>query len=73
MKLTTVDTDAKTVVISEEELGEIKHTRSRSPRRKQLALEKEEYDDNDYDDAEDDYESGKRSGKKKETWSWKRD
>lgn len=65
MKLTTVDTDAKTVVISEEELGEIKHTPKQITKAETAALEKEEYDDNDYDDAEDDYESGKRSGKKK--------
>lgn len=30
MKLTSVDTDAKTVVISDEELGEIKHTPKQS-------------------------------------------
>ena len=65
VKLTTVDTDAKTVVISEEELGEIKHTPKQITKAETAALEKEEYDDNDYDDAEDDYESGKRSGKKK--------
>ena len=62
VKLTTVDTDAKTVVISEEELGEIKHTPKQITKAETAALEKEEYDDNDYDDAEDDYESGKRSG-----------
>ena len=58
VKLTTVDTDAKTVVISEEELGEIKHTPKQITKAETAALEKEEYDDNDYDDAEDDYESG---------------
>lgn len=39
--------------------------RSQITKAETAALEKEEYDDNDYDDAEDDYESGKRSGKKK--------
>lgn len=40
MKLTTVDTDAKTVVISEEELGEIKHTPKQITKAKQLLLRK---------------------------------
>lgn len=67
MKLATVDTDAKTVVISEEELGEIKHTPKQITKPEPTALEEEEYDDNDYDDAEDDYDAGarKKSGKKK--------
>ena len=67
VKLATVDTDAKTVVISEEELGEIKHTPKQITKPEPTALEEEEYDDNDYDDAEDDYDAGarKKSGKKK--------
>lgn len=56
VKLTTVDNDAKTVVISEEELGEIKSTPKQSLKQEIEALEKEEYNDNDYDDAEEDYE-----------------
>ena len=56
VKLATVDNDAKTVVISEEELGEIKNTPKQSLKQEIEALEKEQYDDNDYDDAEDDYQ-----------------
>ena len=71
VKLATVDTDAKTVVISEEELGEIKHTPKQITKPEPTALEEEEYDDNDYDDAEDDYDAGarKKSGKKKKKGS----
>ncbi len=54
VKLTTVDNDAKTVVISEEELGEIKHTPKQITKPEITALEEEKYDDNDYDDAEED-------------------
>ena len=52
VKLTTVDNDAKTVVISEDELGEIKHTPKQITKPEITALEEEKYDDNDYDDAE---------------------
>lgn len=67
VKLTTVDNDAKTVVISEEELGEIKNTPKQSLKQEIEALEEEKYDDNDYDDAEDDYKpkSSHKSEKKK--------
>ena len=67
VKLATVDNDAKTVVISEEELGEIKNTPKQSLKQEIEALEKEQYDDNDYDDAEDDYQpkSSHKSEKKK--------
>ena len=67
VKLTTVDNDAKTVVISEEELGEIKHTPKQIKKPEITALEEEKYDDNDYDDAEEEYRprSEHRSGKKK--------
>lgn len=67
VKLTTVDNDAKTVVISEEELGEIKHTPKQITKPEITALEEEKYDDNDYDDAEEEYRprSEHRSGKKK--------
>ena len=66
VKLTTVDNDAKTVVISEEELGEIKHTPKQITKPEIETLEKEEYDDNDYDDAEEEYKprSGRKSEKK---------
>ena len=40
VKLTTVDNDAKTVVISEEELGEIKHTPKQITNRRSLHLRK---------------------------------
>ena len=67
VKLTTVDNDAKTVVISEEELGEIKHTPKQITKPEITTLEEEKYDDNDYDDAEDDYQpkSSHKSEKKK--------
>ena len=67
VKLTTVDNDAKTVVISEEELGEIKHTPKQITKPEITALEEEKYDDNDYDDAEEEYRprSEHRSEKKK--------
>ena len=67
VKLTTVDNDAKTVVISEEELGEIKHTPKQILKQEIEALEEEPYDDNDYDDAEEEYEpkSSHKSDKKK--------
>ena len=67
VRLTTVDNDAKTVVISEEELGEIRHTPKQITKPEITALEEEKYDDNDYDDAEEEYRprSEHRSGKKK--------
>ena len=74
-----VDTDAKTVVISDEELGEIKHTqKNRTAQRKPEVemLEDEEYE-TDYDDGDDDREyerrradeRGKRKKKKRRTIS----
>ena len=68
VKLSSVDNEAKTVVISDEELGEIKH--SPKKRTSDIAqLEDEEYD-TDYDDGEDDYDDDgdyrrKRSSDKK--------
>ena len=58
MKLSSVDNEAKTVVISDEELGEIKHTpKNRTSQRKQDVAELEdEVLDDDYDDDDDDYE-----------------
>ena len=57
VKLSSVDNEAKTVVISDEELGEIKHTpKNRTSQRKQDVAELEdEVLDDDYDD-DDDYE-----------------
>lgn len=62
VKHSDVDTDAKTVVISDEELGEIKHTqKNRSSQRKPevAQLEEEEYE-TDYDDGDDDEEYQRR-------------
>lgn len=70
VKLTSVDTDAKTVVISDEELGEIKHTPKQTLKPDIETLEKElnetNYDDDDdfgYDDKE---ESSKGSRKNRD-------
>ncbi len=63
VKLSDVDNDAKTVVISDEELGEIKHTpksRSNSRKTEAASLEEEDYDDTDYDDGDDDDEYERR-------------
>ena len=62
VQLNEMDTDAKTVVISDEELGEIKHTQKtrgiqRDPEVAQL--EEEEYE-TDYDDGDDDQEYERR-------------
>ena len=62
VKHSDVDTDAKTVVISDEELGEIKHTqKNRSAQRKPevAQLEDEEYE-TDYDDGDDEEEYQRR-------------
>lgn len=62
VKLSDVDNDAKTVVISDEELGEIKHTqKSRSGSRKGdvAPLEDEDYE-TDYDNGDDDEEYERR-------------
>mgnify|MGYP000553232378 CR=1 FL=1 len=55
VKLSSVDNEAKTVVISDEELGEIKHTpKNRTSQRKQDVAELEdEVLDEDYDDDDD--------------------
>ena len=73
VKLTTVDNDAKTVVISEEELGEIKNTPKQSLKQEIEALEEEKYDDNDYDDAEDDYKpKSRQKSRKRKRKQWLR-
>ena len=59
VKLTSVDTDAKTVVISDKELGEIKHTPKTNVKADIEALEKE-MNETDYDD-EDSREEDERS------------
>ncbi|MDO4306411.1 MAG: Stk1 family PASTA domain-containing Ser/Thr kinase [Eubacteriales bacterium] len=71
VKLATVDNEAKTVVISEAELGEIKHTPKQNTRASQkkpevAQLEEENYDTDydDYDDGDEDSYSDKRSSRK---------
>ena len=58
VKLTSVDTDAKTVVISDEELGEIKHTPKQSVKNDIEMLEKE-LNETDYDDYEPEEDKGR--------------
>ncbi|MDO4276161.1 MAG: Stk1 family PASTA domain-containing Ser/Thr kinase [Eubacteriales bacterium] len=62
VKHSSLDNDAKTVVISDEELGEIKHSPKQPAKPKVEDLEEEVYD-TDYDDSDDD-ESYKRRKQK---------
>ena len=68
VKLSEVDTEAKTVVISDKELGEIKHTPKQTSRtgsrRNETEDTEQDYDDGDYDNGNDDYEE-RRSREKK--------
>lgn len=58
VKLSAVDNEAKTVVISDEELGEIKHSpKNRSSRNPEVSKLEDETYDTDYDDGDDDYEA----------------
>lgn len=72
VQLNDVDTEAKTVVISDEELGEIKHTQKNrgSQKKPEVAqLEEEEYE-TDYDDGDEDEEYERRraaAGKKQKS------
>lgn len=66
--LSSVDNEAKTVVISDEELGEIKSTPRTSSQKLEVDDLEEEIYDTDYDQDEDDYEEApkrKKSAKKK--------
>ena len=66
--LSSVDNEAKTVVISDEELGEIKSTPRTSSQKPEVDDLEEEIYDTDYDQDEDDYEEApkrKKSAKKK--------
>ena len=66
--LSSVDNEAKTVVISDEELGEIKSTPRTSSQKPEVDDLEEEIYDTDYDRDEDDYEEApkrKKSAKKK--------
>ncbi len=63
VKLTSVDTDAKTVVISDEELGEIKHTPKQTLKPDIETLEKE-LNETNYDDDDDfEYDNKDESSK----------
>ena len=63
VKLTSVDTDAKTVVISDEELGEIKHTPKQTLKPDIETLEKE-LNETNYDDDDDfEYDNKEESSK----------
>ena len=66
--LSSVDNEAKTVVISDEELGEIKSTPRTSSQKPEVDDLEEEIYDTDYDRDDDDYEEApkrKKSAKKK--------
>ena len=60
VKLTSVDTEAKTVVISDKELGEIKHKPKQTVKPDIEALEKE-INETDYDDPNEEEEKRSRS------------
>ncbi|MDD7220287.1 MAG: Stk1 family PASTA domain-containing Ser/Thr kinase [Clostridia bacterium] len=62
VKSASVDNDAKTVVISDKELGEIKHMPKQIPRPEAEILEKE-INETDYDDEPDEMSYKKRTGK----------
>lgn len=64
VKLAPVNTDAKTVVISEKELGEIKHT-PKQVSKQELEGADGDYGDGDYDSEEDEDESYKRRQRQK--------
>ena len=59
--LSSVDNEAKTVVISDEELGEIKNTPRASSHKSDVDDLEDEIYDTDYDDADDDYEEAPKS------------
>ena len=66
--LSSVDNEAKTVVISDEELGEIKNTPRTSSHKSEVDDLEDEIYDTDYNDEENDYEDApreKKSGSKK--------
>ena len=62
VKLTSVDTDAKTVVISDKELGEIKHMPKQVFKPEPEALE-EEINETDYDDEPEETSRRKKGGR----------
>lgn len=64
VKLTSVDNDAKTVIISDEELGTIKHTPKQKLRAEVEELEKEVYAD-DFEDGDEEEEEEYRCRKER--------
>lgn len=64
VKLTSVDNDAKTVIISDEELGTIKHTPKQKLRAEVEELEKEVYTD-DFEDGDEEEEEEYRRRKER--------
>ena len=64
VKLTSVDTEAKTVVISDKELGEIKHTPKQISKQEAASLEAE-VNETDYEDSEE--EIYRRKQQKRDT------
>lgn len=64
VKLTSVDNDAKTVIISDEELGTIKHTPKQKLRAEVEELEKEVYAD-DFEDGDEEEEEEYRRRKER--------
>lgn len=64
VKLTSVDNDAKTVIISDEELGTIKHTPKQKLRAEVEELEKEVYAD-DFEDRDEEEEEEYRRRKER--------
>ena len=62
VKLTSVDTDAKTVVISDKELGEIKHMPKQVSKPEPEVLE-EEINETDYDDEPEETSRRKKGGR----------
>lgn len=72
VKLTSVDNDAKTVIISDEELGTIKHTPKQKLRAEVEELEKEVYADDFEDGDEEEEEEYRRRKERRERQKRKR-
>ncbi|MEF2652767.1 MAG: Stk1 family PASTA domain-containing Ser/Thr kinase [Blautia sp.] len=72
VKLTSVDKDAKTVIISDEELGTIKHTPKQKLRAEVEELEKEVYADDFEDGDEEEEEEYRRRKERRERQKRKR-
>ena len=72
VKLTSVDNDARTVIISDEELGTIKHTPKQKLRAEVEELEKEVYADDFEDGDEEEEEEYRRRKERRERQKRKR-